>query len=358
MNEAPARRLAILIDGGTNRDHAKTAAGVVRFSPFKTVAIICPEARGRDPEEWLGAGRGVPVVDTLEEALALRPNSLLLGTAPMGGGLPESWRTVIEKALRAGLDILNGLHVFLSDDPHFSRLARELGRELVDYRKPPENLPVGLARCKTMRETIVLFTGTDCSVGKMTAALVIAESLRAQGLRAEVVATGQTGMMITGRGYAIDAIKGDFMAGAVEKLILELRGKTDIVLVEGQGSLLHPGYSSVTLALLHGAVPDGMTLCHTAGMEELKRDLKIAIPPLDQVAAQYEELARFIKPCKTFAAAVRTAHLSEEDARRAIADTEAILGAPADDPVRFGAGKLADAVMRLHREKQARLAAR
>ena len=351
MTAPVARRVAILAEGGLDPNNAKTAAGVVLYSPHKVVAVIDSTNAGRDLSQLLPIPKGVPVVASLEEALRLQPQALLLGTAPRGGALPEAWRATIKRAIEAGLDIHNGLHKFLSDDPEFARPARKRGVQLIDYRKPPAERLVARALCREMDETIILTVGSDCSVGKMTTALEMARSIREKGLRAAFVATGQTGMMIAGGGCAIDAIPGDFMAGAVEKCVLEWRGQADIILVEGQGSLLHPGYSGVMLALLHGATPDGLVFCHDALMTELKRDYEIQIPRLQQMAAQYEEMARFIHPTKTIGVALRTQGLDERAAREAIQRAEAEFGLPATDCLRFGAESLADAAIALWREK-------
>ncbi|UCG74928.1 MAG: DUF1611 domain-containing protein, partial [Gemmatimonadota bacterium] len=243
-------RHAILAEGLFDIEWAKTAACIIRYRPERVVAVIDSTQAGRDASEILGFGLGIPVVGRLNEALALRPapTSLLLGIAPQGGELPEDWRATIREALEHGLDVWSGLHTFLGDDPELARLAEAHGAALHDVRRPPAGLPVGTGRARETGALRVLTVGTDCNVGKMTAGMEIVHALRESGLRAEFTATGQTGIMIEGRGIAVDAVVTDFVAGAAERLVLEADPAAEVVVVEGQGSLLHPGYSGVTLS--------------------------------------------------------------------------------------------------------------
>jgi uncharacterized NAD-dependent epimerase/dehydratase family protein len=182
--------------------------------------------------------------------------ALLLGIAPAGGRLPEPWRAAVKAALASGWDIVSGLHQFLGDDPELAALARAHRGRIVDARRPPEKLHVGLARAAAVDALIVLTVGSDCNVGKMTATLEIERALIERGARTAFVATGQTGIMIAGRGVAVDAVPADFVAGVTEAMVIEAARGADIVLVEGQGALHHPAFSGVTLGLLHGACPE------------------------------------------------------------------------------------------------------
>lgn len=301
----------------------------------------------------LGFGEGIPVVADLEAALerSPRPEALLIGVAPQGGALPDAWRPLLVRALRAGLDLWSGLHVRLADDPELARSAEAQGRRLVDLRKPPPDLPVATARAAYTSALRVLTVGTDCNVGKLTTSLEVAEGLRRRGVTARVGATGQTGILVTGRGVAVDAVVADFVAGAAEVVTLEAaEGDPDVVLVEGQGSLLHPGYSGVTLGLLHGSVPRAMILCWMPSRETIYGGSYdwVEIPPLDEVVALYEEAASWTRPAepgRVVAVSCCTYDLSEEEAARAVERAGEVTGLPATDPVRFGTGPLVEAVI-------------
>ena len=256
-------RSVILAEGFFDMEWAKTAACIIRYRPESVAAVLDSTQAGRDAADILGFGRGIPVLSGLPEALTLDPppDALLLGIAPQGGGLPEEWRPTIGEAIRSGLDVWSGLHAFLGDDPEFARLAEEHGVTLHDVRRPPAGLPVATGLAREVGALRVLTVGTDCNVGKMTVTMELIRELRERGLRAEFAATGQTGIMIEGRGIAVDAVVSDFVAGAAERLVLEADPAADVAVVEGQGSLVHPAYSGVTLGLMHGALPQALILC-------------------------------------------------------------------------------------------------
>jgi D-glutamate N-acetyltransferase len=177
----------------------------------------------------------------------------------------------------------------------------------------------------------------------MTAALEIASAAQQEGLRTAFVATGQTGIMLEGSGVAVDRVIGDFMAGAIEELVVKASQDADWVFVEGQGSLLHPGYSGVTLALLHGSAPDGMILVHPPNHASID-EYPVDIPPLTRLVQIYEDAASWIgRPARVVAIALNTRELDEQDAERAIREAEEETGLAATDPVRFGGKKLVEA---------------
>jgi uncharacterized NAD-dependent epimerase/dehydratase family protein len=344
------RRLAILAEGCFTRLDAKTAVGVLRFRRSEVAAVIDASRAGRTAESCVGTGGDVPVVADLAAAAALGADSLMIGTAPVGGALPEAWRAVVRDALARGFDVLSGLHVFLGDDPEFARLAAERGAVIHDVRRPPVRTTVAARRAVDVDAFVVLTVGTDCNVGKMTAALEAVRALEAAGLSCRFVATGQTGIFIADEGVPVDAIPADFAAGAVERCVLEAAREADVVMVEGQGALHHGGYSGVTLALLHGACPAAMVLCHEAGREVMGRSeaqhAPIPVRPLAEVRAAYEHAATWLVPAPVIAIALQTASMDEAAAQRACAEATRMTGLPATDPVRFGAGPIAQAVAR------------
>jgi uncharacterized NAD-dependent epimerase/dehydratase family protein len=233
-----SRRFVVLVEGSLGVLDAKTAAVLLRYAPESVAALLDTTRAGTTAQDALGYGGAVPIVASVEQAMAHRPDALLVGIAPVGGLLPDAWRAVLVEALDQGLDLWAGLHTFLADDPVLARHAKERGRELVDLRRVPETLPVASARVREVSARVTLTVGSDCNVGKMTAAWEVARLL---GERAAFVATGQTGILLAGRGLAVDRVVSDFVAGAAEALVLDAAPGHDHVLVEGQGSLIHPG---------------------------------------------------------------------------------------------------------------------
>lgn len=344
------RRLAILAEGRFGVHSSKTAVGVLRFASDPTVAVIDSSCAGQDAASALGTpdvGVGVPVVATIQEALDRDPTSLLIGIAPVGGQLPAEWRPAIIRALEAGLEVISGLHVFLSDDPEL-RAAAERGRGRIwDVRQPAPEVALLIAQGTAHRpgSHTVYFAGTDCNVGKMTASLAVDRAARARGWKSAFAATGQTGIMIAGAGVPVDRLISDFTSGGVEAMVLELANQHDWVFVEGQGSLCHPAYAPVTLGLVHGAAPDSFLLCHEAGRRRIHGFPEYAIPPLGEVMAMYTAAAHWLGRTTPFiGVALNTFGLPDDEARAAIAATAAETGLPTTDPIRFGAAVLLDAL--------------
>jgi uncharacterized NAD-dependent epimerase/dehydratase family protein len=253
---------------------------------------------------------------------------------------------VLKACIRNGLDVENGLHEFVSEDPELTALAAQHGVELRDLRKAPPGLNVPSGGNLTHGSRVVLTVGSDCAIGKMSVALELDAAARARGVRSELVPTGQTGIAIAGWGIAIDAVVADFIAGASEQLVLEgvARGG-ELLWVEGQGSLLHPSYSGVTLGLYHGSAPHALVLCHMAGQAFVDDDERFPMPSLTYLVRLHERMALLARPAPVVAVALNTRLLDEDAARAAIAAAEAETGLPADDPVRFGGERLAAAVL-------------
>lgn len=331
-------RFLILAEGELGIFSAKTAVAVMRYRPHDVAAVLDSRYAGRTAREVLGVPCDAPVVATVAEGLALRATALLIGIAPAGGQLPEAWRVTIRDALVAGLDVVSGLHVFLGDDPELAALTRVKGRRLVDLRRPPGRQPIAHARARETRALRVLTVGSDCNVGKMVTALELSTAARAAGRTARFVATGQTGMLIAGDGITLDRVPGDFMAGFVEEMVLEM-GDAEVVAVEGQGSLIHPAYSGVTAALLHGALPDAMVLCHVPTRPRL-RNQEVPIPPLRELVALYEAFLRPLHPGRVVAVSLNGTGLTDDELVAAVRATEAETGLPAADPIRHGAARL------------------
>jgi uncharacterized NAD-dependent epimerase/dehydratase family protein len=348
---APApRRLVILTEGQFGPHHAKTAWGVIRYATDRTVAVLDSTIAGRNVREWL-PGHDIPIVASLAEALALPepPDTLLIGIAPTGGRLPAEWRAHILGAIDAGLEIRSGLHTFLGDDPEFSAAAAAKGVRIVDYRRPPERHETAVGRPHAPGKRVILTVGTDCAIGKMSVALELRKSALKAGDAAAFVPTGQTGMMIDGWGVAVDRVISDFVQGTVEWMLEEAEGRGDWILVEGQGSLDHPAYSSVTLGLIHGSTPHAMVMVHKPGLAvhdfDHRPDVSFPIAKLPEFIRLHETVAGLVAPAKVVAVALNTMlHPDEEAARRVIEEIAAETGLPTDDPVRFGGDRLWPAI--------------
>ncbi len=348
MRPQAPRRLVILAEGEFGPHSAKTAFGIIRYGRDEVVAVLDSTNAGRSVAEWL-PGHDVPIVGTLDEALEMpgrpRPDALVIGIAPTGGRLPDSWHAVLHGAIDAGLEIHSGLHTFLGDDPELSSAAAIAGVRIVDYRRPPERYETAVGRLHRPGKRVILTVGTDCAVGKMSAALELRNAGRAAGDAVAFVPTGQTGMMIDGWGVCVDRVISDFLNGTVEWLVEEGERLGDWVLVEGQGSLDHPAYSAVTVGLIHGATPHAMILVHRPGQLEKDfdhlPDRSFPIAELPGFIALHEAVAGAVAPSKVVAVAVNTSHIADDgEARRAIEAVAADTGLPTDDPVRFGGARL------------------
>ncbi len=344
------RRIAILAEGHFEWHYGKTATGVIRYSSDAVVAVIDSKTAGQDVAHALNAdlGHGIPVVRDINEALAYQPDTLLIGIAPMGGALPPEWRWQLLTAIDARLDIVSGLHFFISDDDDLRIAAERKGVTIWDVRRPPDEKRVAGFMPHRPGSHTVLLVGSDCATGKMTAALELDREARQRGLNSAFAATGQTGIMISNNGLPVDRIISDFVAGMVEQMVLDFTNEHDWVFVEGQGALNHPGYSPVTLGLIHGSMPDAMIFSHKYGTTMIEGYDNCLFPPLKRMIQLNEDTVSWVRParpCKVAGIALVTYGLSDIEARAAIREIEAETGLPTTDTLRFGAGKLLDALI-------------
>ena len=337
------RRVLILGEGFSHDPHyGKTLRGIVRYGPDPIVAIL-DSARAGETHE------GIPIVASVSEALPYEPTVAVVGVATQGGRFPPAWRELLRQSIGAGLDVESGLHEFLTDDAELSAFAADAGVELRDLRRPPTDLNVPTGRNLELDAKVVLTVGSDCAIGKKTVAVELDLEARRRGLASVFVPTGQTGIAIAGWGIAVDAVVSDFLAGAAERLVVEgaERGG-ELLFVEGQGSLVHPLYSGVTLGLYHGSAPHLLVLCHLIGATEIEGCPGHPIPPLPELIELHERMSLPRRPARVACVALNTSPLGEEEeARAAIDEVARETDLPADDPVRFGAGRLLDSI--LHR---------
>ncbi len=342
-------RVVLLQHGGLADLSGKTGLTLLRYRRGPVVAVVDPDQAGRSLRDVTGIDRDVPVVASLAEALATGPEVAVIGLAPSGGRLPEPVRADVAAALRAGLSVASGLHSRIGDDPELAPLRRDPAW-IWDLRREPEGLAVAAARAAALPCRRLLAVGSDMAVGKMSACLELAAAADALGVPARFVGTGQAGILISGQGVALDAVRVDYAAGAVEAAVLaagEGMGPEGLVLVEGQGSLAHPG-STATLPLIRGSQPTDLLLVHRAGQRHIKGLPELPIPPLPELIAAVEALAALGRPDghrpRVKAVALNTGHLDGEAAARAIAAVAESTGLPCTDVVRSGGAALLQAL--------------
>ena len=337
------RRIVILAAGRLDAFTAKTAAGIIRYRGDEVVGVLDPEHAGQALQKLIGVGDGIPIVAHLSELDDTHPDMLVIGVATPGGRLPEEWHEILRQAIQRGMEIVNGLHTMLGDDTELTGLAATHGVRIWDVRRPPDCNEVGMARAASLNAKTVLTVGSDCNIGKKITALEIARELQHRGQDAMFLATGQTGVMISGRGITIDRVISDFVSGAVEELLVQYQHHQWLV-VEGQGAIFHPSYSGVTLGLMHGACPKAMILCHQPTRKFL-RHTDISIPSLPDLIAVHENLMQPILESKVVGVALNCLDLNEAEADDAIQNFQAQLELPVTDVVRAGAGPLVDSLV-------------
>jgi uncharacterized NAD-dependent epimerase/dehydratase family protein len=318
-------------------------------APDQLAAKVAQGVKDWRPEFGVGqlrlqgcrADLGLPDL-TIGQAVAAGAKTLVVGAANRGGIIAPNWAETLIEASRAGMDIASGLHNRLADLPEVVAAAESAGVRLFDVRVPQTTYPIADGRKR--RGLRCLAVGTDCSIGKMYTALSMEREMRARGMKATFRATGQTGILITGSGVPVDAVVADFMAGAVEWLTPD-NDDDHWDLIEGQGSIFHPSYSGVTLALMHGGQPDAMVLCHEPTRTHMRGLPHYALPSLEALRDLSLELARIVNPqARVNGISVNTSALAAEDAQACLEEIEARMSLPTVDPFRDGAARLVDAL--------------
>jgi uncharacterized NAD-dependent epimerase/dehydratase family protein len=350
-------RYLVLAEGMFGPQTSKTANSAVRYLPDRVLAVVDSRHAGESVGRVLGFGGNIPVIGSVEEGLDRGATALLIGIAPQGGQLPESWRPMLKAAIDAGLDVVSGLHFHLNDDEEIRGHAVQQGVVIHDLRRPPPTLPVSTGKARLVEPLVVHTVGTDCNIGKMTAALELRDALVGHGARVGFAATGQTGILIEGWGISVDAVVADFIGGAAEQLVLRAAEGNEIVLVEGQGSLVHPGYSGVTLGLLHGSMPDAMILCHQPSRQcpwnAAHRYDWMRLPTVPEMIGICEGAIAPLRESKVIGIALNTWDLTDEQARDEGRRLEDLTGLPTTDPVRFDPSPLAEAILAAAERKRA-----
>lgn len=339
------KRILALAEGRFSPLKSKTANAALIYLPGEVIAIIDSTKTGMTAQKVLGYGGDVPVIASVEEGVKFQPTHLLVGIAPAGGRLPDTWRGWIKTAIMNKIHILSGLHTILSEDTELQRLADEFKVTITDWRKIPDEYEVvSQGNYRSRKAKTILTVGADCNIGKMTTMLQVYNQFLKRGLKSDFIGTGQTGIMISGKGIAVDAIISDYIAGSIEKCIdTSVADGFEYIFVEGQGALTHQGYSGVTFGLMHGTMPDAMIMCvqPTRAVD----DYGLPIPDLNTLIALHESVIRFFRPTKVVGIGINSIGLTDEQSREEAKKIEDLTGLPAVDSFRFGGEKLANALI-------------
>lgn len=351
LENLKTHKLALLMHEALTGSWGKMGLGLLRYSEAEITAVVDREHAGKNVRDVTNIARSVPIVATVEEALALGANTLVPGVAPPGGALPDAWRAEIITGLARGMSLVNGLHAPLNSDPELAAFL-QTDSFIWDVRREPPNLQNGTGAARNLPCRRVLTVGTDMAVGKMTASIELDRSARRKGIRSKFLASGQIGICITGdrtplaSGVALDAVRVDFASGAVEAMVLRNGEDYDLLSLEGQGSILHPA-STAWLPLIRGGCPTHLILVHRAGQTSIARFPSIAIPSLQTVCQLYETVTAAggtQPPARVVGIALNCAHLSSAEALRAVLQTLDATGLPTADVVRQGADVLLAAI--------------
>ena len=341
-----SERIAILTAGQLAEVDAKTAHGIIRYGHREVVAVVDGRHAGARADDVVPyVGKAVHVVATVREARDLGAQALVVGVAPAGGKLDPAWRAALLEGAELGLDLESGMHGQLAQDAELAAAARRHDVALRELRLAPADLNVPGPPESRPPVRVVHSVGSDCAIGKMSVTLELDREARSRGLSSAFVPTGQTGIAIAGWGIAVDHVVSDYIAGAADRLVRDGAARGELLWVEGQGSLLHPAYSGVTLGLLHGSRPDVLLLCHRAGAQCIDDYPETPIPALSELVALVEQATAWVSPAPVAAIALNTSGLDDEAARAEIQRAEAETGILCDDVVRFGAGRTLDAVL-------------
>ena len=324
----------IFVGSETDPTEAKTGAGMFKWRPELCTGQLARESGGLPID--------LPLM-TIAQAKEVGAKTLLIGTAAIGGGIPDEWLDILEEALNAGLDIAAGVHKRLNDIHRLCVAAKKSGTRLIDIRIPPKNIPVGTG--KKRRGKRILMVGTDCAIGKKYTALAVERDMKKAGLKADFRASGQTGIMIAGKGIPIDAVVGDFISGAAELLSPDNEDDHWDV-IEGQGGILHPGYSGVSMGLLVGSQPDAFVVCHHALRTHIGGWDDFPLPSIEDVINLTTTVGAQVNPAiNCVGVSVNTSDLNDNERNEYLYALSNRLNLPCVDPLRGGTNKIIERII-------------
>ncbi len=338
------KKFIILTEGNTHPTPAKMAAALLRYHPDKVLALIDSENSGRDVSELMEIGRGIPIVDSVETALRFKPDTLLVGITPPGGALPAEWKGILVTAIKNGLDIYSGMHTFLNDDPELVALAQQYQVQLVDLRCPPKDISVNTCKSRNVKSFRIHTVGTDCNCGKKVTAVELDRALQKMGKNSRFVASGQSGILISGAGIAMDRVISDFVSGAADRLVLENQDY-DYLMIEGQGAITHPLYSGVTLSMLHGFAPHGLILCHQVSRSIMRGTPDVPVVSIPVLIDLYEKVTQHYFPTKVIGISLNLHGLPKDQIQSQIKSYEKEFGLPVTDVISVGPEPLVEAIL-------------
>ena len=336
------KKIVILSHGAFNYIKNKTGNMLIRYRTDEVIALLDRTKSGMTANDELGYGGNIPVLDNFDACIDLEPDTLVIGNASQGGFISDDYRAEVIKAIEFGCDIISGMHHFINDDVEFVQLAEKHNVSLFDLRRPPDppNFPKGSWHKRKI--PVLLIVGTDCDTGKMTTAWEVSERLKSRARKVEFIGTGQTGILLSGAGVPIDAVKADFMAGEIEHLIDKVSEDTELIIVEGQGALTNQYYAGVTLGLLHGAMPDYMLMTHDPA-----RDLDVTDYPMATMRLVMDmnlDLMSNFKKSKFIGINLLTFKLSDEDAKKEIDKVKEEYSMATTDLIRYGSNELIETI--------------
>lgn len=336
------QKIVILCHGAFNYIKNKTGNMLIRYRQDEVLAIIDKTKIGSTSQDELGYGGDIPVVESFDACKSMNPDTLVIGNASQGGFISDEYRVEVVNAIESRCDIISGMHQFINDDQELSNLAKENGVTLTDLRRPPSPPHFPKGSWHDRKIPVLLIVGTDCDTGKMTTGWEIYQRLTDNGHNVAFVGTGQTGILLSGSGVPIDAVTADFMAGEIENEIDKFNSETQLIIVEGQGSLTNQYYAGVTLGLLHGAMPDFMVMTHDPGRSDDVTEYPMAT--MDQVMDLHLDLMKNFKSSKFIGINLLTFKLSDSDAKAEIQRTAEKYNMATTDLVRFGNMDFIDAI--------------
>lgn len=340
-----ARRMVLLAEGKLSSIGMRMVIASLLYIPERVVAVIDSTKERKTAQEIIGFGGATPVVHTLNEALEYEPDSLLIGLTPLGGQLPEKWTYIIREAIGAGLHIVSGLKQHLADDDTYQSMAQQSGVRIHDLLRVSNSHQIR-AQASWRRRTAntILTVGTDSGTGKMTTALLVHRELRRRGVNAALIGTGPTGILISGRGVAVEAVMSDYLEGAIEFEVDQAANEGyEYVIVEGQSAITNCGNSAIALGLLHGTMPDAMILCHQPS--RTTDGFGLTLPSIDSIRSLHEQLVGVFKPGKVIGIGLNSMGLNREELRGIESSILKETGLPAADPLRESPAVLVDAVI-------------
>ena len=338
-------RFVVLAINSFNHIENKTGNMLIRYMQDEVVAIIDPEKKGLTSNDVIQIGGNIPVVGSFNDAKKYNPDHLVIGNAPQGGIVSDQMLIEIKEAIRNGINIVSGMHEFLSKDIHLKKLAEQFGSKIIDLRMPPSSPSFSKGAWRKRNIPVLLVVGTDCDTGKMTTAWEIKTRLSDLNKKVKFIGTGQTGILLSD-GIAIDAVISDFMSGEIENLIdTKVANDTDLIIVEGQGALSNYAYSGVTLGLMHGCMPDYLILTHDPSRS--KDVMGHKIPDIKELMQLHIDLMSPFKRSSFIGINLLTFELGESIAKNTINEFESLYKLPTTDLIRFGDSNLIKSIYNL-----------